>query len=224
MRPSLILCLTILVCGIWFLAKWLFRKKEAEKKESAAKDTPAAAGTAEGESLPMQSVAEICSGDMLLTDAGAGERINTCLCSRPSRQLRWESREKDSSGKALRVRIPQESSASFSLPGFFDAADRRYDSLEALTAEKCFDGSFFDCHGRRVICFTERFPCFDSYDRLYEDRHYRWWFILEPERLTRIYHEDDTKDVFVTEDVRMLEKNCSEWLQGLGCIRKAENE
>lgn len=57
-----------------------------------------------------------------------------------------------------------------------------------------------------MLYLAERFPCFDSHDFTYENRFYRWLFLRENDRLTRVYHEDETGSVYVTEDVKYLEE------------------
>ena len=48
-----------------------------------------------------------------------------------------------------------------------------------------------DVHGRRVLYFRERFPCFDSYDRLHENRYYHWYAIESDGKVTLVYTEDE---------------------------------
>ena len=57
-----------------------------------------------------------------------------------------------------------------------------------------------DTHGRRVLYFRERFPCFDSYDRLHEDRHYHWYAIEEGGKVTLVYTQDEKPGAQVHED------------------------
>ena len=81
---------------------------------------------------------------------------------------------------------------------------------------------YTDCHGRTVISLSERFPCFDSYDYLYENRHYRWWLIIQPESITRVYAEDGRGKIYVTEDVLDLEPVCVEALKNAGLVIREE--
>lgn len=60
---------------------------------------------------------------------------------------------------------------------------------------------YTDCYGRTVLCLRERFPCFDSYDFLYEDRYYRWYFILQDGALTLVRTQDDSSAYTVTERI-----------------------
>ncbi len=57
-----------------------------------------------------------------------------------------------------------------------------------------------DCHGRRVLYFRERFPCFDSYDRLHENRYYHWYAIENVGKVTLVYTEDEKPGAQVHED------------------------
>ena len=59
-----------------------------------------------------------------------------------------------------------------------------------------------------MLCIIERFPCFDSFDAMYEHRFYHWYFLREGDSLTRVYYEDEDDEVCVTEDVENLEYNC----------------
>ena len=45
----------------------------------------------------------------------------------------------------------------------------------------------------------------DVYDTMYDTRSYRWYFIREDQKLTRIYHDDESMNIYVTEDVRQVE-------------------
>ena len=50
---------------------------------------------------------------------------------------------------------------------------------------------YHDIYGRRVIHMRERFPCFDVYDRMYEDRYFHWYFIEYQGKITVVYTSDD---------------------------------
>ncbi len=230
MEYGLILFLIILAWGIWAAVRrkskqarmYALKKETDEMKTAVPSEIQHVEPIRRDEALEVDDA--VADDDMLLVDAGAGEMISLRLCSRRSRMLQWESKEKNDDGMPVHIRLPQESTASFRFPESFEAAGRSYASTEQLTAEKCADGTRRDCYGRRVVSLAELFPCFDSYDRQYEDRYYRWWLILEPGRLTRIYHEDDSDRIFVTEDVRMLENNCVQCLKELGYISDTESQ
>lgn len=108
------------------------------------------------------------------------------------------------------VRIPEETTRKFSHVGIFRAAGKLYSSRSQLCARQTdADGTrFLDIYDREVFACRERFPCFDSYDYLYEHRYYRWFFIRHMDTLTCVYCEDERPGVQVTEDIRFLRENC----------------
>ena len=93
----------------------------------------------------------------------------------------------------------------------FIAAGKPYLTVSQLKAkeEGELDGVFYrgfkvpqyrDAHGRRVLYFRERFPCFDSYDRLHENRFYHWYAIENEDKVTLVYTEDEKPGAQVHED------------------------
>ena len=93
----------------------------------------------------------------------------------------------------------------------FKAADKIYLAVAHLRANENgkLDGVLYrgykvpvyqDIYGRRVLYFCERFPCFDSYDRLYENRYYHWYAIDNGGKVTLVYSEDEQPGVQVHED------------------------
>lgn len=108
------------------------------------------------------------------------------------------------------VRTPEESKRTLPYPGVFWAAGRPYTSIEHLRARKLDDQGHIcrDIYGREVFAEWERFPCFDSYDYLYENRYYRWFYIRSGDRLTCVYCEDQRGKVEITEDVKKLPTRC----------------
>lgn len=141
-----------------------------------------------------------------------------------SAQLTWVSRETDASGKPLRSRVPHEKRTKYPASGPFTAAGRTYASLEELHVEQeeSYEKGIFckDKFGRIVFYIAERFPCFDSYDYAYENRYFRWFFICENGKLTRIHYTDETKIIDVTEDVLGLENNCLKEMNRAGYWEK----
>lgn len=140
-------------------------------------------------------------------------KISHDLRSDRGRQIQWVAADGT-------VRIPNGTDKSFLHPGLFFAAGKVYPSLNALRVKALDpDGYVYqDIYGREVFCFAELFPCFDSYDYANETRHYRWFFIKENGRLTRIYHTDGRNTVHVTEDLRDLEDICLEQMQAQGWL------
>lgn len=140
--------------------------------------------------------------NMVLQPTGRGESVHYPLSSYSTSRMKW-------AGKDGSVRLPQQTSKKYSGIGGFDAAGKHYFSIRQLCAESDEQGVWCrDTYGRRVFCVRERFPCFDSYDYLNENRFYRWWFIREGNVLTRIHVTDGQGGIFVTEDVAELENNC----------------
>ena len=83
-----------------------------------------------------------------------------------------------------------------------------YPNWKALCIKCDEDGVLCkDIYGRDVFYMSERFPCFDSFDHANETRYYRWFFLKEKGKLTRVYYADERNIIQITEDVRNLEKN-----------------
>ncbi len=57
-----------------------------------------------------------------------------------------------------------------------------------------------DAHGRRVLYFRERFPCFDVYDRIHENRYYHWYAIEHAGGVTLVYTQDEKPGAQVHEN------------------------
>jgi len=108
------------------------------------------------------------------------------------------------------VRKPEESKRTLLYPGVFWAAGRPYTSIKQLCAQKLDEQGHVcrDIYGREVFAEWERFPCFDSYDYLYENRYYRWFYIRSGDRLTCVYYADERKQIEITEDVKKLPERC----------------
>ena len=117
------------------------------------------------------------------------------------------------------VRMPDEKHKDFLYPGLFIAAGKSYVSWKGLCAQQNENGVCRDIYGREVFYMSERFPCFDSYDYANENRYYRWFFIREKGKLTRIYYADERHKIEVTEDVENLENKCREYLQKAGWLK-----
>ncbi len=159
--------------------------------------------------------------DMVMEDLGPGEKADYPGWSCGTVRFRWVSREKDERGQPVSVREPEPVTRTMPM-GEFMAADRQYAAPRKL-AVQWFDRDGLqwcaDIFGRRVLYGAERFPCFDSSDYLYEDRYYRWFFLFEDGRLTRVQYTDGQDAVTVTEDVRDIENRWWKTLQGLACFR-----
>lgn len=213
------LCIIILNLALWRLrakgqgkAETLSRESTGQPEKEMERDTA---------SVSREDIAKDETereNSLVMEITGDGERVNHRCHSSGSRRLRWISRERDDKGEPCVVRVPEESNVTFPSRIGIKAAGRSYTSLDQLTAKQVGDSEYRDVYGRMVVTAAERFPTFDSYDRLYETRHYRWWFIIEDGRLTRVYAEDDWNEVWVTEDVLDLESRQAELLAKLGYI------
>ena len=136
-------------------------------------------------------------------------------------QLRWDG------GKKIQwvapdgtVRIPEEVNHKFSYPGPFQAAGKTYLSVKSLCALKTRKENVYkDIYGREVFYIAERFPCFDSYDYANENRYYRWFFIKEKGRLTRVYYADERGEIEVTEDIASIENRCRQEIDAAGWLK-----
>lgn len=108
------------------------------------------------------------------------------------------------------VREPEESKRTFLYPGVFWAGGRPYTSIHQLCVEKLDEEGHIckDVYGREVFAQWERFPCFDSYDYLYENRYYRWFYIRSGDKLTGVHYTDERHTIEVTEDVKTLPERC----------------
>ena len=108
------------------------------------------------------------------------------------------------------VRTPEESRRTFPYPGVFWAGGRPYTSIKQLCAEKLDEYGHIctDVYGREVFAEWERFPCFDSYDYLYENRYYRWFYIRSGDKLTGVCYTDEQHTIEIVEDVKKLTERC----------------
>lgn len=108
------------------------------------------------------------------------------------------------------VRKPEETKRTFPYPGVFLAGGRPYASIKQLCAEELDERGHIckDVYGREVFAEWERFPCFDSYDYLYENRYYRWFYIRNGDQLTCVHYIDERHTIEVTEDVKKMRERC----------------
>lgn len=120
------------------------------------------------------------------------------------------------------VRVPQEKTQRVHYPGPFIVAGRLYTAWEQLCAKEDASGqNYRDIYGREVAYLGERFPCFDSFDYAHEKRYYRWFFLRENDKLTRVFYTDERNKIFVTQDVHLLEDKCCKRLISAGWLREA---
>ena len=152
---------------------------------------------------------------MFLRETGRGTGIHYDLCSYSTWQVQWVSVQKDASGDPLTLRTPEEQSRVCDRKGPFSLAGREYAGLNYFLRQ--MEGNWGrDIYGRQVLCVAERFPCFDSYDYLNENRYYRWFFIREGDRLSRLYFSDGGKKLYITEDVGNVERKVWDIMVSVG--------
>lgn len=169
---------------------------------------------------------EAWQGDMVLERDGIAGITWAGGCMRSMIRVRWRSRRVNGAGAPLAIRIPQESRVEEArLP--IRAAGKTYRYLSQLICGGTAGPEVFrDIYGRQVLCIQERFPTFDAFDSMYENRYCTWYFLWEGGKLTRILQTDDSDVLTITEDVREMEYSC--WLKmgelGLGLIHQNEGD
>lgn len=147
---------------------------------------------------------------------GSGTKVDYDYSMYSTQRIRWVSREKNELGEPLSVRIPSETSQKFSYFRDFIADGKTYQTWDQLCQTETETPDLYrDIYGRLVFYTTELFPCFDSYDYLYENRRYRWFFILGDGKMTRVFYTDGRSNIHVTEDVECIEDKCWKELQKL---------
>lgn len=123
-------------------------------------------------------------------------------------------------------RIPQPCIHNFSLRSGFQIGKMEYRSLSELRAE-VLDREhrlYRDIYGRFFSEIRERFPCFDSFDYLNENRYYHWLYLIENGALSLVYYEDENEKVIVTEDVKEIEANVWREMVRLGWVKDVETQ
>lgn len=145
--------------------------------------------------------------DMYLRYVDSGKTVRTELISYSTEKVEWVSQETDAEGKPVVVREPEEVTREYSKSAAFSLAGKTYQNLEGFLRKQ--DGDWGeDIYGRQVLCTQEKYPCFDSYDWIHEDRYYRWYFIREGNAVSQLFAADDRDKIYVTEDVQNIEE-CS---------------
>lgn len=143
---------------------------------------------------------------MILQCVGKGNWNCSRLCRYQTQRLVWV----DADNPNIR-RTPQEETHCFPKGSPFVAAGKEYASIDELAVESVDNERYRDKYGREVLYLRERFPCFDSYDYIYEDRFYRNLYICEGGRLTTIIADDGQDEICVTEDTQDVK--VSDWEQ-----------
>lgn len=149
---------------------------------------------------------------MILMSMGSGEMVHHSRGLYSTIRLRWVD-ENDSE----RCRIPQPVSRVYGIRKPFMAAGKRYRSLSQLLLKSPKGMPWCrDIYGREVLHLTERFPCFDSYDYMYENRYFHDLFIYEKDTLTHIAVTDEDDTFTLTEDARDVKPTVWREFQNLG--------
>lgn len=158
--------------------------------------------------------------EMLLHCTEESKKISRDLNCTSAYKVEWISREKGEDGRPLALREPEEQEAVHTRRSIFTVAGKPYCGLNAfLYGLKEIDDDWAeDQYGRKVLRIQKRFPCFDSYDYLTENRFYRWFFIRKGNSISRIYASDDCPNVYVTDDVAYVEYDLINKLRDAGMI------
>ena len=148
---------------------------------------------------------------MALTAERSTVRLSCPLMSVGTVEAEWRRADKPEFR-----RIPEEKIVRFGKNQPLTILNERYPGL--FDADSPFGNlthgrQTTDRYGRDIICFLERFPCFDSEDYANENRYFRWFFVREGDVIARVFYEDETDEVIVTEDVRYIETSCWEELR-----------
>ena len=152
--------------------------------------------------------------DCVLRKGTGGRAVDYDLLSSGGTALEWVLRSDPGA-----VRVPEEKTEVYPEGKPFTAAGRQYLTTSELRAARKDEPSrtwYLDRYGRKVFYVIERYPCFDSYDLIHENRYHRWYFLCEDGALTRIYKADDKPKIYVTEDVAVVENLCWEEMEKYG--------
>lgn len=142
--------------------------------------------------------------DMYLRYIGNGAKFHYELGSYSTEKVEWVSLETGEDGKPVAVREPCESTHEYCKKHKFSMAGKTYQDVNHFLRSQ--DGEWGeDVYGRPVLCTKEKYPCFDSYDFLYENRYFRWFFIREGNSVSQLFFADDRDKIYVTEDIHNIE-------------------
>jgi len=147
--------------------------------------------------------------DMVLRRVDRGATVHYELNNCFTEKVQWVSLETDQNGNPVKVRTPEEVTTIRSRKDRLTVAGKTYPSFQSFLKKQ--DGDWGeDLYGRKVFCVEELFPCFDSYDYLYENRYFRWYFIRKGNSLSRVFATDERDRVYVTEDVENVDSQAWE--------------
>ena len=146
--------------------------------------------------------------DMYLRRVGNGSGVSHELGFYSTEKVEWVSLETDSQGQPVTVREPDAQMVEYSKARKFSLGGKTYPNYRLFL--KKLDGEWGeDIYGRKVLCTKEKYPCFDSYDYLHENRYFRWYFIRVGNSVSQLFVADDRSKMYVTEDVQNIE--CWAW-------------
>lgn len=172
-------------------------RKSAPKKEKLDKASTAAAE------------------DMVLRRIGKDGVIRYESTSDFAETIQWVSLETDRDGNPVRVRDPEETTTIYRRNDELTVAGKTYPNFQSFLKHQ--EGQWGeDLYGRKVFCIRKKFPCFDSYDYLHEDRYFRWCFLRNGNSLTRVFSTDERDKIYVSEDLRHVESWAWEQMQDTG--------
>lgn len=155
------------------------------------------------------------STEMYLRRMGSGERFDHELGIYSTEKVEWISGETDETGNPAETRQPEQHTRTYSKWCGFSLAGKPYWNLKHFLRKQ--EGEWGeDAYGRTVFCTKERYPCFDSFDALYEDRYFRWYFIREGNSLSQLFVADDRNKIYVTEDLGNIERWAWERMKAAG--------
>ena len=142
--------------------------------------------------------------DMVMQPSGGAGRIIYDSESYLTECLHWVSSHDPS-----QIRVPQEKTRRFRTGEGFTAAGKEYRWLSELRKKRVPDGTYSwyqDIYGREVFVVAKlKYFAMDIHDVMHDTRCFRWYFIRDGLKLTRIYHDDESYNIYVTEDVREVE-------------------
>lgn len=139
------------------------------------------------------------------------------------RFVEWMETEADWNASDPILRIPMPRVYIYEAEHGFYVDGRVYESIQDLRSrEEGEEHIYRDIYDRRVMEVYERFPCFDAYDYAYENRYYRWFYLVSGNKLWRVYQEDGRDRVWVTEDAAQIDATIWRNMKRFGLVEDVE--
>ena len=141
------------------------------------------------------------------------DRVHMMILNDSGSEIEWISKENDEKGDPLIRRKPNPVYTKYKMEKGFTVVGCCYKNLIQLNVAKQrskSDHLYRDAYGRKMLYFKERYPCFDCFDYMTEDRYYHWYLFNIDDRLICVHYGDDTRWISVTEDVSNVR---DEWLK-----------